>query len=304
MRTRRERRDRHRPRAARLLDAWPDGGIVEGDKIFHHAEDRNLHWLGEQAEAIRRLGRNVVRNILEIGARLREARNALYHGEWERWLDVEFGWSNRTARRYMSAAKAFADKTDIVSELPIDIGALYLLARPRTPPEVRRQAIERAQLGERITAAVAVEFVRTFGGPSSTAAPAIACSICGARPYPELGSPGTREDFDLRKFTFNGRPARRGAAGEWRCSLHPPDPSTPHLVSAAVRPQVPWPLIRDCVEAEIDKVVKPFSWHHDRAKAIAAIMLQTDRPKAVKLTRALIEALAGENLRRRFDEIV
>jgi hypothetical protein len=78
---------------------------------------------------IRSLARNAVRDILEIGARLREVRNALYDGEWEQWLDVEFSWSNRTARRYMAAAKAFADETDTVSELPIDIGAIHLLAR-------------------------------------------------------------------------------------------------------------------------------------------------------------------------------
>jgi hypothetical protein len=146
--------------AQRLLDAWPDGGIVGGDKVFNGAAKRNPPWLAERA-----LGRNVVRDILEIGARLREVRNLLYHGEWERWLDCEFGWSSRTARRCMAAAKAFADKTDIVSELPIDIGALYLLARPRMPEEARAQAVERAKLGERITRAVAADIVKTFGRP-------------------------------------------------------------------------------------------------------------------------------------------
>jgi hypothetical protein len=37
----------------------------------------------------------------------------------------------------------------------------------------------------------------------------ICCCICGARPYPELAPPGTREDFDLLKIR-----------GVWRCSLH------------------------------------------------------------------------------------
>jgi hypothetical protein len=148
----------------RLLKAWPPADM-EGDKLFHEAAHRSPPWLAEQAEAIRALGRNVVRDILEIGARLREVRKALYHGEWEKWLDVEFGWSSRTARRYMTAAKAFADKSDMVSELPIDIGAIYLLARPRTPPEVRLKAIERARLGERITLAVAMQLT-TFTTPS------------------------------------------------------------------------------------------------------------------------------------------
>jgi hypothetical protein len=180
------------------------------------------------------------RDVLEIGARLREVRNALYHGEWEKWLDVEFGWSNRTARRYMAVAKAFADKTDIVSDLPIDLSALYLLARPRTPPEVREQMIERAKLGERITAAVVPAYVRVFKGPP-------------------------------------------GAKG-------PP-------------PWIPGPermLIERCVEEQLDKV----SWHRGRPSEVAAFMVSDNRDRAVKLARALIETLAGEELRRRFDAAV
>jgi hypothetical protein len=122
------------------------------------AEIRDGHdsqWLAGQADAIRALGRNVIRDILGIGTRLDEVKNALRHGEWGKWLDAEFGWSDRTALRCMDAAKAFAAKSDTVSDLPIDIGALYLLARAKTPPEVREEAVERAKRGERITAAKA-----------------------------------------------------------------------------------------------------------------------------------------------------
>jgi hypothetical protein len=103
------------------------------------AEIRDGHdsqWLAGQTDAIRALGRNVICDILEIGTRLDEVKNALLHGEWGKWLDAEFGWSDRTALRYMDAAKAFAAKSDTVSDLPIDIGALYLPARAKTPPEV------------------------------------------------------------------------------------------------------------------------------------------------------------------------
>jgi hypothetical protein len=41
----------------------------------------------------------------------------------------------------------------------------------------------------------------------------IACSECGARPFPELGPAGTRQTFDLRKVR-----------GQWRCELHQPPP--------------------------------------------------------------------------------
>ena len=56
----------------------------------------------------------------------------------------------------------------------------------------------------------------------------IACVICGARPYPELGPPGTREDFNLLKLverqSADGKskwwaPAGAGE-GRWFCSRH------------------------------------------------------------------------------------
>jgi hypothetical protein len=64
----------------------------------------------------------------------------------------------------------------------------------------------------------------------------IACVICGARPYPDLGPTGTREDFDLLKLVEReidyGKIIWAPAGdteGEWFCSLHrrggPPGPS-------------------------------------------------------------------------------
>lgn len=46
-------------------------------------------------------------------------------------LDREFGWDDRTARRYMQVAEAFAIRSDTVSDftgLTIDATALYALA--------------------------------------------------------------------------------------------------------------------------------------------------------------------------------
>jgi len=45
----------------------------------------------------------------------------------------------------------------------------------------------------------------------------IFCVVCGARPYPELGPPGTREDFDLIRLDRDGAPAESPAPGEWFC---------------------------------------------------------------------------------------
>lgn len=48
----------------------------------------------------------------------------------------------------------------------------------------------------------------------------IFCIVCGARPYPQLGPPKTREDFDLMRLNRKGRPAESPASGEWFCSRH------------------------------------------------------------------------------------
>jgi hypothetical protein len=48
----------------------------------------------------------------------------------------------------------------------------------------------------------------------------IFCVVCGARPYPELGPPETREDFDLMRLDRDGHLAGSPAPGEWFCSLH------------------------------------------------------------------------------------
>jgi hypothetical protein len=63
------------------------------------------------------------------------------------WLGREFQWSERSARRFMLIAEKFksANLADFSGE------ALYLLAGPSVPPEVREEAAERAEAGETIT---------------------------------------------------------------------------------------------------------------------------------------------------------
>jgi hypothetical protein len=115
----------------------------------------------EQAATIRLLGRRVVSDIIEIGSRLIAVRERRGHGGWLSWLTEEFGWDVRTAQRYIQASEAFA-KYDTVSRLAgcdIDAGALYALAAPAVPDEVREQAVEKAAAGEHITKADAEQMV-------------------------------------------------------------------------------------------------------------------------------------------------
>ena len=100
--------------------------------------------LAEHANEIRRLGQRAVGDIVEIGWRLIAAKELCGHGNWLSWLEREFGWAERTARNFMSAAE-LAAKSAIVADLNIDLGALYRLAAPSTPAEVVAKVVARGE---------------------------------------------------------------------------------------------------------------------------------------------------------------
>lgn len=95
-----------------------------------------------------RMGR-AAQNIVEIGQRLIDVKARLPHGQFGRWLEDEFAWSEPTALRMMQVAKQF--KSINLTDLSVAPSALYLLSSPSTPPEIRDQFIEQAKAGEKIT---------------------------------------------------------------------------------------------------------------------------------------------------------
>jgi hypothetical protein len=52
------------------------------------------------------------------------------HGNWLPWLEREFGWTDKTAERFIQVANVKFDK---LSNLDIGVSSLYLLAAPSTP---------------------------------------------------------------------------------------------------------------------------------------------------------------------------
>jgi hypothetical protein len=104
--------------------------------------------LAEHAAEIRRLGQSALANLIEIGRHLTEVKAKLKleigHGHFGRWLELEFGWTDRTARRYM---QAYENRTR-VSEMNLPIRSLHLLSAPSTPDEARDEIISRAAGGE------------------------------------------------------------------------------------------------------------------------------------------------------------
>ncbi len=103
------------------------------------------------ATRIRALNARISFNMILIGLELIAVKKALGHGEFGGWVKAEFGWSGRTARRFMQAAEVFGAKVDTVSVL--DPSALYLLSAPSTPDQVRKYALALLEGGRALPAA-------------------------------------------------------------------------------------------------------------------------------------------------------
>jgi hypothetical protein len=123
--------------------------------------------LAQHARAIRRLGQRVIADVIEIGLRLTTAKVLVGHGNWLSWLESEFGWTDRTALNFMRAHE-LSIKYETVSDLDLPIGALYLLARPSTPPAAVEAVIERAKAGEALPLAEVKRVIAETKAPTQT----------------------------------------------------------------------------------------------------------------------------------------
>lgn len=101
---------------------------------------------GEIKERLRRSAQD----IWEIGQKLAEVRSQIKHGQFEIWLKAEFGWSRRTAYNFINVYETLAERANL-AQIDIATSALYLLAAPSTPQNVREEFIQRAHEGETIT---------------------------------------------------------------------------------------------------------------------------------------------------------
>jgi len=125
------------------------------------ALDRDTRrFVQERAERIHNLARMTAASIVQIGQYLSECKERLGHGKFLEWIEREFAWTYKSAERFMHVHEHL--KLDKLSNLQIDVSALYLIAAPSTPDPVRVQAVIRAQDGEHVTHMGARELVRRF----------------------------------------------------------------------------------------------------------------------------------------------
>lgn len=111
-------------------------------------EQRSL--VEQRTSEIREQLRRTAQDIWEIGQSLAEVRTQLKHGQFDAWLKAEFGWSRRTAYNFINVYETFGNRANL-AQIDIATSALYLLAAPSTPQNLREQYIEEAKTGKRIT---------------------------------------------------------------------------------------------------------------------------------------------------------
>ncbi|NLF78150.1 MAG: DUF3102 domain-containing protein [Chloroflexi bacterium] len=102
----------------------------------------------QRTSEIKTIAKRAAQDIIDIGTKLIEVKSRLEHGQFGQWLEAEFGWTQRTATNFMHVAAKFENFSNLGEIAP---SALYLLAAPSTPDDVREQMIERAAAGEVIT---------------------------------------------------------------------------------------------------------------------------------------------------------
>ena len=147
-------------------------------KVGKAKTDRDIKLvLAEHVTAIRRLGKQTVANIIEIGRRLTECKDIFGpRGGFNSWIDNHFGWSERHARNFMHVYELAESKSENFSELKLPISAFYLLAAPSTPEPVRDEIITRAKGGEKIKHAEVKKRVAKARPPTKRSSPAAKAS--------------------------------------------------------------------------------------------------------------------------------
>lgn len=83
--------------------------------------------LDQRAEKIRRLQADVQRSMIEIGRELIAAKAEIGHGNWTAWLEMEFEWTDRTARYFMAVAERFGNRNTYSVLKPSTLKAMLQL---------------------------------------------------------------------------------------------------------------------------------------------------------------------------------
>jgi hypothetical protein len=148
-------------RPARTRDPFRDGQpdtvtLVERPAIDLHYDYEQLpeahrEQIKRSALTIKPRLKRAAEDIFVIGRELSAIKENFPHGEYGRWLDIEFGLSDRMAQRFVNVYARLGFKSDKLSVLPPS--TLYLLSAKSTPDTVIEDIEKQIDAGERLSVA-------------------------------------------------------------------------------------------------------------------------------------------------------
>jgi hypothetical protein len=131
---------------------------------YDHFSPEMKKALQETATRIRAQVRTATKAVIEIGRELISIKRQLEHGQFTEWVEIECGFSLRSAENYMRAAAFAIGKSETVSLLRP--ATAYRLAAKSAPPEVVSAVIRSIEAGHIPTdSEIDVMFDRARNGP-------------------------------------------------------------------------------------------------------------------------------------------
>ncbi|MEM7555888.1 MAG: DUF3102 domain-containing protein [Cyanobacteria bacterium P01_A01_bin.84] len=124
--------------------------ITASEFDYQALSDQKRSLVMQRTGEIRERLQRSAQDIWEIGQRLADVRTQLGHGQFDSWLKAEFGWSRRTAYNFINVYETFGERANL-AQIDIATSALYLLAAPSTPKDLREEYLLKAKEGEKIT---------------------------------------------------------------------------------------------------------------------------------------------------------
>jgi hypothetical protein len=115
----------------------------------------------EKTTLLRQFVQSTIEDLINVGRTLREVKAELEHGQFGRWLNSEFAWTDRTARNLMALSDAFSIHE--LEGLKIAPSALYVLAD--APQAARTEALDQARSGKKLTATISRKIVSKYRAP-------------------------------------------------------------------------------------------------------------------------------------------
>lgn len=86
---------------------------------YESLNPENRRVIKERTQELKERLQRTAQDIWEIGLKLCEVRARLEHGQFEAWIEAEFGWSRRTAYNFIKVYETFPENAKF-AQIDID----------------------------------------------------------------------------------------------------------------------------------------------------------------------------------------